>query len=39
MQGNMRTALMVKNLQRLPVGERESIRRHAASLLVNPEVL
>jgi deoxyribodipyrimidine photolyase-related protein len=39
MKGNMRTALMVKNLQRLPAGERESIRRHAASLLVNPEVL
>ena len=39
MQGNMRTALMVKSLQRLPNGERESIRRHAAGLLVNPEVL
>ena len=39
MKGNMRTALMAKNLQRLPAEERESIRRHAATLLENPDTL
>jgi len=39
MQGNMRTALMAKNLQRLSADERASIRRHAASLLENPDAM
>ena len=37
MRGNMRTALMVNNLDRLPELERQAIRRHAAALLENPE--
>jgi deoxyribodipyrimidine photolyase-related protein len=39
MQGNMRTALMAKNLQRLSADERASIRRHAVSLLENPDAM
>lgn len=34
-----RTALMVKNLQRLPAEERESVRQHAAYLLSRPSEL
>ncbi len=39
MKGNMRTALMAKNLQRLSADERASIRQHAAHLLENPDIL
>ena len=36
---NPRTALMVKNLQRMPAQEREQIQTHAASLLADLNAL
>jgi deoxyribodipyrimidine photolyase-related protein len=39
MKANMRTALMVKNLARLPDAERSAIRRHANVLLENPDAM
>lgn len=39
MRGNMRTALMVNNLDRLSEAERQAIRKHAAALLENPDAL
>ena len=37
--GNPRTALMIKNLQRIPVDERQAIRQHAAGMLENLDTL